>query len=103
MRDIRAGAPLDRGMTAVTQLSAEQVLSCGSGCADDAEAWLRGLLEAWDIPMASSSRLLAGAQDRLSGHGELVMFVQYDTSLLLLTLELWQAGRTVYGIDDWLG
>ena len=86
-----------------TQRSAERVFSGGSGRAAAADAWLRQLFDSWDIRTASTARLLAGAHDRLTGQDDLVVLVQYDTSLRLFSLEVWESGRTVYGIDDWLG
>ena len=69
----------------------------------DAEQWLGELLREWDVRSASTGRWLAAAQETLDSGDELVLFAQWDPTILLFTLEIWQAGRTVYGIDDWLG
>lgn len=86
-----------------TQPSAERVLPPWENRRAEAEAWLGGLLTAWGVRSASTGRWLSAAQATLEGDAEIVMFVQYDTVLLLFTIEIWQNGRRVYGIDDWLG
>ena len=86
-----------------TQLSAERVLPPWQQRLSETEAWLGGLLKAWGVRSASTGRWLSAAQAALESDAELVIFVQYDAVMHLFTVELWEEGRRVYGIDDWLG
>lgn len=86
-----------------TQLSAERVLPAVPGRSAEAEQWLGGLLKAWGVRSSSTGRWLSPAQAELESDTELVMFVQYDSLMLLFTIEIWASGQRVYGIDDWLG
>lgn len=84
-------------------MSAERVLPPVGGRLQQTEEWLGGLLTAWGIRSSSSGRWLSAAQAELASDTELVIFVQYDSLMLLFTIELWASGQRVYGIDDWLG
>ena len=86
-----------------TQLSAERVLPPWQHRAAEADEWLGGLLKAWGVRSSSTGRWLSPAQAALEGSAELVIFVQYDAMMLLFTVELWDSGQRVYGIDDWMG
>lgn len=84
-------------------MSTERVLPPLEDRRAEAEEWLGGVLKAWGIRSSSTGRWLSAAQATLEGSTELIIFVQYDALLLLFTVEIWEAGRRVYGIDDWLG
>lgn len=86
-----------------TQLSAERVLPAWQQRLPETEEWLGGLLKAWGVRSSSTGRWLSAAQAALESDAELVIFVQYDSVMHLFTVELWESGRRVYGIDDWLG
>ena len=85
------------------QWSAGRVLQPWGDRRAEAEAWLGGLLTAWGIRSPATGRWLSAAEAKLEGSGEMVIFVQYDTMLLLFTIEIWEDGQRIYGIDDWLG
>ena len=86
-----------------TQLSAERVLPPWENRLAETEDWLGGLLKAWGVRSASTGRWLSPAQAALESSSELVIFVQYDAMMLLFTVEIWEDGQRVYGIDDWMG
>ncbi len=86
-----------------TQMSAERVLPPWTDRQSQAEEWLGGLLKAWGVRSSSTGRWLSAAQAALESSSELVMFVQYDSVMLLFTIEIWEQGQRVYGIDDWVG
>lgn len=86
-----------------TQRSAERVLPPWENRPALTEEWLGGLLKAWGVRSPSTGRWLSPAQAALESSAELVIFVQYDAMMLLFTVEIWEAGQRVYGIDDWLG
>lgn len=67
------------------------------------EEWLGGLLKAWGVRSSVTGRWLSAAQAEMENETELVIFVQYDSLMLLFTVELWESGHRVFGIDDWLG
>lgn len=61
------------------------------------------LVQQWRLPSFRSQRWLSAAVEVLAGPGALELFLQYDPVSMVVTLELWAHGRTVFGIDDWLG
>lgn len=86
-----------------TQRSAERLFPPTERRGEDAEAWLDELLQEWGVRSAPTRRWLLPARPALQQPDNLVLFAQYDSLLLLFTLEMWRAGQRVYGIDDWLG
>lgn len=84
-------------------MSAERTLPPVGDRRAEAEAWLGGLLKAWGVRSASTGRWLTAAEAALDASGELVIFAQYDSLMLLFTIEIWESGHRVYGIDDWVG
>ena len=100
MRELDLGNPCPMDST---QMSAERVLPAWVDRQAQAEEWLGGLLKAWGVRSTSTGRWLSAAQAALESRAELVMFVQYDSVMLLFTIEIWEQGQRVYGIDDWVG
>ena len=86
-----------------TELTAQRAFSRSDSHPALVEDWLGVVLKAWDVPSASTARWLAPARDVLERSDPLVVLAQYDATLLLFTLEISRSGKTVYGIDDWLG
>jgi hypothetical protein len=84
-------------------MSAERTLPPVPGRRAETEAWLGGLLKAWGVRSASTGRWLTAAEAAFDTSGELVIFAQYDSLMLLFTIEIWDNGQRVYGIDDWVG
>lgn len=84
-------------------MCAERVLPPWEARRAEAEEWLGGVLKEWGVRSSSTGRWLSAAQATLEGSNELEIVVQYDAMLLLFTIEIWESGRRVYGIDDWLG
>lgn len=82
--------------------SAERAFAARRQRPEDAETWLGELLDEWSV-RGSVGRWLAAARPVMETQNELVLFAQYDPVLLLFSVEIWQAGKRVYGIDDWLG
>ena len=86
-----------------TQKNVERVLVPAPNRRAATEEWLGGVLKAWGVRSSSTGRWLSAAQEKLESDAELVIFVQYDALMLLFTIEIWDEGERVYGIDDWLG
>lgn len=68
-----------------------------------AEQQLGQVLEAWGLQPALAGRWLAPADSHLGTDLEITLGAEYDPELQVCTVELWQDGRRVYGIDDWVG
>lgn len=60
-------------------------------------------VQQWRLPSFRSQRWLSAAVEVLAGPGALELFLQYDPVSTVVTLELWAHGKTVFGIDDWVG
>lgn len=68
-----------------------------------AQAAVAALVSSWRLPALRSQRWLAAAGPVLADPAPLELFVQLDRVSQILTLELWQDGLLVFGIDDWVG
>ena len=75
----------------------------GGDRAAQADEWLRTVLGEWELPPGLGRRWLAAAGEHLHGDAADEVFLQWDTVMGLVTVELWCEGRVVYGIDDFIG
>ena len=63
-----------------------------------AERFLAEALLVWQVRSALAGLGLRSAVAALQAPGEVL--VEFDPGLRLLTVELWEGGRRVFGIDD---
>lgn len=75
----------------------------GDDPANDVHSWLSATLTEWHLPAGLGRRWLAGAGEHLGPSGADELYLQFDAVMGLVTVELWQEGRVLFGIDDWVG
>ena len=86
-------------MSARTQ---ELELSGGPGATVGAERWLREVLSDWHLRPGLARTWLQPATGVLSSGGDLVLHLEHDADLNLVTLEIRAGGAVLFGVDDFL-
>ena len=68
---------------------------------DDAVRWASDVLHSWGV-RSSLGRAWVSAATTATQSGPCQLDLEYDKRASLLSVDVWQAGRRVFGLDDWV-
>ena len=60
-------------------------------------------LTAWGVTTSAPALWAASAAEHVRDATGAEWTVEWDEDLRLVSFEVWQAGRRLFGLDDWLG
>lgn len=68
---------------------------------DDAVSWATEVLHAWGVRSALG-RAWEVAARQATRTGPCALDLEYDRRASLLSVDVWQCGHRVFGLDDWV-